>query len=81
MLCALGLPISDEGLHALAASAKLALDNDAVGLRAGYLPGLGERDPRVAALAPPDSTPAVIIGSPDATDEEVRSALSGGATR
>ena len=81
VVCALGLPISDESLHALAASAKLALDNDAVGLRAGYLPGLGERDPRVAALSPPDSTPAVIVGAPDATDEEIRSALAAAVTR
>jgi hypothetical protein len=76
VLCALGLPISGDSLRVLAASAKLALENDAVGLRAGYLPGLGERDPRVAALAPPESTPAVIIGPSDATDDEVRAALA-----
>jgi hypothetical protein len=78
-LCALGLGISDESLRALAASSALALENDAVGLRAGYLPGLGERDARVAALAVPDSTPAVILGAPDATDEEIASALGSGS--
>jgi hypothetical protein len=75
-LCALGLGISDDSLRALAAAAALALENDAVGLRAGYLPGLGERDPRVAALVVPDSTPAVILGASDATDEEIASSLA-----
>jgi hypothetical protein len=76
VLCALGLPISDDSLQALAASAVLAIESDAVGLSAGYLPGLGERDPRIAALAPPESTSMVIQGPPDSTDEEVAAALA-----
>jgi hypothetical protein len=75
-LCALGLGISDDSLRALAGSAALAVENDAVGLRVGYLPGLGERDPRVAALAAPDSTLTIILGSPDTTDDEVASVLA-----
>ena len=49
VLAALGLAISDERLRALAEAAVLAMENDAVGIEAGFLPGLGERDARVAA--------------------------------
>src|SRR5262249_33370399 len=52
VLCALGLSISDDRLRLLAERAGVTVDNDAVGLGAGYLPGLGERDPRVAAISP-----------------------------
>jgi hypothetical protein len=79
-LCALGLPISDDSLRALASSAPLSIENDAVGLRAGYLPGLGERDSRVAALASPESAPAVLCGMPDTTDDEVASSLAAAIT-
>ena len=75
-LAALGLAISDERLAALAATAVLSLDNDAVGMQAGYLPGLGERDPRVAALRPPSGVARVIMGGPDATDAEVATAVA-----
>ena len=76
VLRALGLPISDERLRALAAAAVLVVDNDAVGLRAGFLPGLGERDPRLATMAVAASAPVVVTGTPDATDAEVSAALA-----
>ena len=81
VLAALGLAISDERLAALAAAAVLALDNDAVGMQAGYLPGLGERDARVAALRPPAGVARIIMGAPDATDAEVAAAVAALATR
>ena len=81
VLAALGLAISDERLAALAAAAVLALENDAVGMQAGYLPGLGERDARVAALRPPAGVARVIMGAPDATDAEVASAVAALASR
>ena len=71
MLAALGLAISDDRLRALAEAAVLALENDAVGIESGYLPGLGERDARVAALAAPVSVPHIVTGRPDSTDGEV----------
>jgi hypothetical protein len=76
VLCQLGLSISDERLAALAERAAIALDSDFVGLRAGYPAGLGERDPRIAALRPPTSVPRVILGTPDATDAEVAAAIA-----
>jgi hypothetical protein len=74
VLCWLGLPISDERLRELASSAALAIENDAVGITAGYLPGLGEREGRVAALTPPAAVPVVILGSPDVSDAEIAAA-------
>jgi hypothetical protein len=74
-LCWLGLPISDERLRALASSAALALENDAVGITAGYLPGLGEREDRVAALTAPATAPVVIQGPPDASADEIAAAV------
>jgi hypothetical protein len=76
VLTALGLTISEERLKAIAAAAVVAVENDAVGLRAGYLPGLGERDPRVAALAAPGETPVVIVGDRDVTDAEIRASVT-----
>jgi hypothetical protein len=76
VLTALGLPISDERLKTIAETAVLAVENDAVGLRAGYLPGLGEREPRLAALASPAEAPAVIVGDRDVTDGEIRAAIA-----
>ena len=81
VLAALGLAISDERLRALAGAAVLALDNDAVGIRAGFLPGLGERDARVAALAPGASAPHIVTGGPVASDAEVAAAVRAGARR
>jgi hypothetical protein len=78
-LSALGLPVSDDRLAALAAAATLVLENDAVGIQAGYLPGLGERDPRVAALRPRDGAARVVTGAPDATEAEVASAVAASA--
>jgi len=63
-------------LKALARTAAVILDNDAVGLGCGYLPGLGERDGRLAALEVPASTPRIVLGPPDATDAEVASAAA-----
>jgi hypothetical protein len=76
VLGALGLAISDDRLRVLADRAVLDLENDGVGIAAGFLPGLGERDPRVAALAPPMSVPRIVTGRADATDAEVAAALS-----
>jgi hypothetical protein len=75
VLAALGLAISDDRLRALAAGAVLALENDAVGIEAGYLPGLGERDARVAALTTEATVPHIVTGRPDATDTEIAAAL------
>jgi hypothetical protein len=74
-LAALGLAISDERLRGLAETAALAIENDAVGIDAGYLPGLGERDARVAALAAVATAPHIVTGGPDATDSEVAAAV------
>jgi hypothetical protein len=78
VLAALGLAISDERLRALASGAVVAIENDAVGVDAGYLPGLGERDARVAALAAGATVPHIVTGRPDATDIEITAALRGG---
>jgi hypothetical protein len=76
VLATLGLAISDERLRALADAAVLAIENDAVGIDAGYLPGLGERDERVAALTAPASVPRIITGGPNATDAEIAAAVA-----
>jgi len=75
VLAALGLAISD----ALAHEAKAMVENDAVGIEAGYLSGLGERNARVAAHAAPVSVPRIVTGGPGATDDEVVAAI--GASR
>jgi hypothetical protein len=54
----------------------VTIENDAVGLAAGYLPGLGERDARLAAFSPPADVVQVIAGGADATDAEVAAAVS-----
>ena len=76
VLCTLGLPLSDGRLKTLAETAALAIENDAVGLQAGLLPGLGERAPRVASLVAPSSAPVVVLGAADVTDEEVAGAVA-----
>ncbi len=81
VLLALGLAISDDSLRELAASAVVTLDGDAVGIAAGYVSGLGERDPRVTSLAPPPETPIVVVGTADATDEEIVAAVRRASTR
>jgi hypothetical protein len=75
VLAAIGLAISDDRLRALAEAAVLVMENDAVGLEAGLLPGLGERDARVAAVAAPMSVPRVVSGRADSTDTEVAAAV------
>jgi sugar phosphate isomerase/epimerase len=77
----LGLGISAERLAALRAAALLLADNQAVGVEAGYLPGLGEPDDDdlAATAAPqglPAETPLVLIGGSDATDAEVIAAAA-----
>jgi hypothetical protein len=79
VLAALELPVADDRLRALAAAAIVIVDNDAVGLGCGYLPGLGEREARLAAFAPADSTPRVVTGGPDCTDAEIAAAMTGPA--
>jgi hypothetical protein len=76
LLAALDLPVGDDRLRALAAAAVVTIENDAVGLVAGYLPGLGERDARLAAFTPPADARQVITGGADATDAEVGAAVS-----
>ncbi|HXJ19960.1 MAG TPA: hypothetical protein VMT03_06965 [Polyangia bacterium] len=75
VLATLGLPVSDARLKALAADATLAVENDAVGLIPGYLPGLGERADALSGIAPPPSAPRVVAGAPDSTDIEVMAAV------
>jgi hypothetical protein len=75
VLATLGLAIPDERLKALADTAVLAIENDAVGIEAGYLPGLGERDARVAAIEPGASIPHIVTGGPGASDTEVTAAV------
>jgi hypothetical protein len=75
VLSALELAIADDRLKTLAAAALVVLENDAVGLLPGYLPGLGERDARFAAFSPPDKTLRIVTGGADATDSEVAAAL------
>ena len=50
LLATLELPVGDDRLKSLAAAAVVVMDNDAVGVEAGYLPGLGERAERLARL-------------------------------
>ena len=73
----LGLSISRERLASLRAATLLVAANEAVGLDAGYLPGLGERDPVLAARdGVPADTLVALIGGPDSTDAEVSAAVA-----
>lgn len=76
VLATLGLPVSDARLKALAASAALVVENDAIGLVPGYLPGLGERAEALAGITPPPSVWRVVVGAADSTDAEVAAAVS-----
>ena len=67
---------ADDRLKSLAAAALVVIENDAVGVEAGYLPGLGERTERLAAFAPPASALRVVTGHPGSTDAEVAAALA-----
>jgi hypothetical protein len=74
---ALGLRLPDGRVTALAESAGAAWETDAVGLEAGYLPGLGERDEALPARAKlPKDAPVIVSGFPDSTDEEVARAVA-----
>jgi hypothetical protein len=76
VLRALGLPLSDERARALAAASGAALENDAVGMAAGYLPGLGERDETLPARPTlPSGAPIIVTGTSDVTDAEVAEAV------
>lgn len=76
VLATLGLPVTDERLRALAAAALLVVDNDAVGLAPGYLPGLGERDAHLGSFATDAAAPRIVLGHPDATESEVARAVA-----
>jgi len=76
VLAALGLPLAETRCKALAAAATVAIESDAVGLDAGYLSGLGERDARLGAIAAPAGVPRVVTGGADATDTEVAAAVA-----
>jgi hypothetical protein len=71
VLATLGLPVSEARLESLAAAAALVVDNDAVGLVPGYLPGLGERAALVSAVAIDAAVPRVLLGAAGSTDLEV----------
>jgi len=71
----LGLAISSERLALLRVSTALVVENEAVGIETGYLPGLGERDDDLASReGVPAQTAAVLTGRPDSTDAEVAAA-------
>jgi hypothetical protein len=75
VLRALGLAPSVERAQALAASSAGVVENDAVGMDAGYLPGLGERDDSLPVLPRlPAAAPVIITGAPDATSVEIAAA-------
>jgi len=76
LLATLELPVGDDRLKSLAAAAVVVIENDAVGVEAGYLPGLGERTARLAAFSPAASLPRVVTGYPGATDAEVAAAIA-----
>jgi hypothetical protein len=74
---ALGLRLPAERLAAVAAASCAAFETDAVGLEAGYLPGLGERDEALPARPElPRDAPVVVSGFPDVTDAEIARAVA-----
>jgi hypothetical protein len=76
VLRALGLALSDERARALAAGAGAAVERDAVGIDAAYLPGLGERDEALPARAElAGDAPVIVTGNADATVAEIREAV------
>jgi len=76
VLATLGLAISEARLRALAEAAGLVVENDAVGLSPGILPGLGVRAAAVAAIAPRAAAPRVITGGADCTDAEIAASVA-----
>jgi len=78
-LRALGLPLSDASARALAAAAGAVVENDAVGITAGYLPGLGERDdtlPSVPKAELPDDAPVILTSAVEVTGAELATAVA-----
>ena len=74
---AFGLHLPAERVAAVAAAAGAALETDAVGMAAGYLPGLGERDEALPARPElPRDAPIIVSGFPDSTDEEIARAVA-----
>jgi sugar phosphate isomerase/epimerase len=75
---ALGLPLSDERVAALRKVATVVVENDAVGVDVGYLPGLGERDDDLAGGGDgfAKKIPVIVVGPADATDEEAAAAAA-----
>jgi hypothetical protein len=74
---ALGLRLPESRVTALAEAAGAAWETDAVGMEAGYLPGLGERDEALPARAKlPKDAPVIVSGFPDSTDEEIARAVA-----
>lgn len=74
----LGLGMTPERLTAVRAAAALVVENEAVGLEPGYLPGLGQLEeevPEGGRDGLPAETPIVIIGGSDSTDVEVAAAV------
>jgi hypothetical protein len=73
----LGLAISAARLASLRAAAALVAANEAVGIDAGFLVGLGEPDEELSSRAGvPDGTPVALLGHPDCTTEEVTQAAA-----
>lgn len=77
-LAAFGMRLTQERIDAVAGKCGAAFETDAVGVDAGYLPGLGERDERLPARPEPwpQGAPVVVGGSPDATDDEIAAAVA-----
>ncbi len=74
---ALRLPLSDGRVGGLRAAAALVVENDAVGVDVGYLPGLGQRDTDLTTregLRP--NVPVVVVGAADVTDQEATAAAA-----
>ena len=79
---ALGLRLTDDRVAAVAAAAVVAVETDAVGLDAGYLPGLGERDEALPARPNlPAGAPVIVTGFPDSTDAEIARAVAAVSAR
>lgn len=75
VLATLGLPVSEARLQALAAATALVVNNDAIGLGPGYLPGLGERAEALATVKLTADPLRVVLGPADVSDAEVRAAV------
>jgi len=86
----LGLGMAPARLAAVRAAAVMLVENEAVGLEPGYLPGLGEPDETeddageiigVKQRANVADVPVVIVGASDSTDAEVAAAVRAVAQR